>query len=628
MLGKKLTTNALHQPLGVLMFAAWIGLITGLIEAFYQLFYRQYLHRSIIGHSRDLLWMAPLAELVLFTTVGGVLALVVWRFGRWISIRVVAFALCFTSFVALLLLFPGLHRWSVLLLATGLGVQSARVIGKHQVGFFRVVRRSLGWLCLLVIGAGLGLQGWQVWKERQALATLPSPPPDTPNVLLITLDTVRAKSLSLHGYSRATSPELERISKSSVRFDRAIVTAPWTLPSHASLLTSRLPHETSIGWFSPLDATHPTLAEVLSKQGFATAGFVANLEYCSSETGLGRGFHHYEDYRVTPSQIAISSTLGTRLVDLIAGKVFGYADHVNRKPAHLLNASFLNWLTRNDQRPFFAFLNYYDAHDPLLPPEPFASKFGQPGRERNPAVWPEREWTAEEIQYERDAYDGSIAYLDQQLGALFAELQRRGKLDNTLVIITSDHGEQFSEHGVMGHGYDIFMTTLHVPLLMRMPSRIPGNTVVNEAVTLRDVPATVLDILGLKNEVGFSGKSLAQFWNGKLTPGPTGPELVASELNFAPNLPAHFPVSKGDMKSIISGQYHYIRNGDGSEHLFNLQADPDETRDLSRAQDQAQVLQRFRTSLTAIFAENDFNAFSHKREAQAKLTPGRVQSKR
>ena len=128
----------------------------------------------------------------------------------------------------------------------------------------------------------------------------PLPSGDPPNVLLIVLDTVRADRLSLYGYRRPTSPTLERLAKRGIRFDEARATAPWTLPSHASMFTGRWPHELDVNWHTPLGTKFPTLAEYLGSRGYATAGFVANVHYCSYEFGLDRGFTHYEDYVLEP----------------------------------------------------------------------------------------------------------------------------------------------------------------------------------------------------------------------------------------------------------------------------------------------------------------------------------------
>ena len=150
-----------------------------------------------------------------------------------------------------------------------------------------------------MLGLVLILAGWVVggeWLAERREASRPLPPGDPPNVLLITLDTVRADHLSLYGYGRPTSPVLERLARLGIRFDEARAPAPWTLPSHASMFTGRWHHELSVDWMTPLDKKYPTLAEYLGSRGYATAGFVANLFACSYDSGLSRGFTHYEDY--------------------------------------------------------------------------------------------------------------------------------------------------------------------------------------------------------------------------------------------------------------------------------------------------------------------------------------------
>lgn len=296
-----------------------------------------------------------------------------------------------------------------------------------------------------------------------------------PNVLLIVLDTVLAASLSLYGYERTSSPHLEQFARTGVRFDHALSTAPWTLPSLASMFTGHYPHELSADWERPLDASKPTLAEVLRSRGYRTAGFVANSLYCSRSSGLNRGFSYYEDFTLSPGQLVASSSLGRMIANNPnTRRIIGYPDVLGRKRASGLNANFLNWLSSWDRaRPFFVFLNYFDAHSPYLPPEPFDELFGPKKPRRNPNLAAEWQWTSEDVQAERDAYDRSIAYIDYHLGVLFDELEARGALENTLTIIASDHGEGFGKHRVMGHGNSIYLSSIHVPLLISCPRACP-----------------------------------------------------------------------------------------------------------------------------------------------------------
>ncbi len=199
--------------------------------------------------------------------------------------------------------------------------------------------------------------------------------------MLIVLDTVRAASTSLHGYELPTTPALERLAREGVMFPRAIAPAPWTLPSHASMFTGRWPHTLSTGPWSPLDATYPTLAEYLRDRGYETAGFVANREYCGHEFGLSRGFVHYEDYRSTPGQAALYTSPGhTAMQKLPLVQALQTYDNLGRKSAEQLTADFLRWQGRRaGDAPFFAFLNYWDAHDPYTPPRSYARRFAPPG---------------------------------------------------------------------------------------------------------------------------------------------------------------------------------------------------------------------------------------------------------
>ncbi len=549
--------------------------------------------------------MAPVADVVFFAGFGIIFCLMARPWPRLVSLRMAACAFAFLGFLSLLLPYYPLHRYAKLLLAAGLAVQTARLIAAHPQGFHALVRRTLGWMVTLVVGLAVVVYGWQQLVERRALAALPPAPPGAPNVLLIVLDTVRAQSLSLYGYARPTTPQLERLAKTGVRFERATSTSPWTLPSHATMFTGRFPHEMSADWEKPLDAAFPTLAEVLSAHGYLTAGFVANMLYCSYVYGLSRGFIHYEDYLVSPGEIVSSSSLGRTITDNYRlRRIIGNYQLLARKSAPEVSESFLRWLSGQDRRPFFVFLNYFDAHNPYLPPEPFDLRFGRKNRRGNPWLVEGWNWSPQEIQAERDAYDGSIAYLDYHFGLLFEELEKRDVLKDTLVIITSDHGEEFAEHSVMGHGNSLYLPSLHVPLLISFPRRVPAGGSVPEAVSLRDLPATVVDLLKLGSEARLPGNSLARYWAGARGLDNPVADTLLSEVSFAPDVPEWYPVSRGDMKSLIVAPYHYIKNGDGREELYDVDRDPLEQHDLARTEEGGRALQQFRRRFDAILARN------------------------
>jgi arylsulfatase A-like enzyme len=420
------------------------------------------------------------------------------------------------------------------------------------------------------------------YRERRAIGSLPDPPAGAPNVLLVILDTVRALSLSVHGYSRPTSPELAKVANQGVRFLHAQSPAPWTLPSHASLFTGREAHQLPTDWYVPLDDRDLTLAEGLAASGYLTAGFVANLPYTNREVGLARGFQRYEDWPLSLGQLAISSSLVRAITsnDRLR-RLLGNHELVVRKRAPDINQAFLAWLDRRQGagRPFFAFLNYYDAHTPFVPPEPFRSRFAPAGAPFHPDLPRRTEdvaWDPELIQGARNAYDGAIAYLDHHVGRLLAELERRGVLDRTLVIITSDHGEEFAEHGLFSHGNSLYLPALHVPLVIRFPGRVPAGLTVPTPVSVRDLPATVVELLELPTPPAFPGRSLVRLWKGDSTP-----DLIFTEVRHAPKLPAWYPSTIGDLLGVQEGMLRLIRNGDGRLEVYDLAADPEERHDLS-----------------------------------------------
>ncbi|HWP45488.1 MAG TPA: sulfatase, partial [Blastocatellia bacterium] len=398
-----------------------------------------------------------------------------------------------------------------------------------------------------------------------------------------------------------------------VVLEKALATSSWTLPSHASMFTGRFRHELPIDRVKPVRLTYPTLAEVLGEHGYRTGGFVANLNYCTEERGLSRGFMHYEDYPVSLGQIILTSSLGRAITNSsLFRRALNYHDMLNDKNAERVNADFLRWIEQDNGTPFFAFLNYYDAHEPYLPPEGFDVMFGpdQPRGEftyRTNDIERSEKWrmSPEEIEVERSAYDGSIAYLDQQISRLIDELENRGVLQNTLVIITSDHGEQFGERNkLFGHGNSLYFSSIHVPLLLFFPSKVPSGLRIPDPVSIRDIPSTVVDLIGLGSEGIFPGESLTRYWNGREEHRLAIDSPVLSELSggFGEQW---FPIAKGDLKSLVLGRYHYIRNGDGSEELYDFKKDPLEQIDLAGSEEGRSLLGQFRMNLEFILAGSE-----------------------
>jgi arylsulfatase A-like enzyme len=238
-------------------------------------------------------------------------------------------------------------------------------------------------------------------------------------------------------------------------------------------------------------------------------------------------------------------------------------------------------------------MNYFDAHEPYLPPPPFDRRFG-PGRARgrysplhhwlwNPAV-AYGEMRPAELREEMDAYDNSLTFLDAQLGQLFDALSARQLLERTLVVITADHGEEFGEHAVLEHGYSLYKNAVHVPLIVVFPERIPSTRRIAEVVSLRDVPATIVGILEGAAAAPFPGASLAPLWDHSDPSSqdhPVRESAVMSELQRPPGeQPSWFPVSKGDMQALFDRGLRYVRNGDGAEELYDFFRDPAERHNL------------------------------------------------
>jgi arylsulfatase A-like enzyme len=619
-------------PLDVLVFSLWCGLAGGLLEVGARVVGKTYFSTNrLYMMSRHFVWLAPLSNLLLFAVLGAFLAMgaKLWpRLGRWIGPRLILFL---TLLPVLIVLIPRIYEGAWVIFATGAAVELAPLLERRAARLRRWLLRTFPAL----LGVVLLLTGWRVggswlaeWREgRRAI-----PPGDPPNLLLITLDTVRADHLSLHGYGRPTSPALEVLAKSGIRFDEARAAGPWTLPSHASLFTGRWPHELGVDWNTPLGSEFPTLAGYLSSQGYATAGFVANTMECSYDNGLDRGFAHFEDYileyllpfrtawlfdravgSVTDAGVYVGREFNVGpLRPLYESWLTSYTLPWRRKDAGSINRAFLDWLSRRAQpgRPFFAFLNYYDAHAPYVLPRGGMYRFGLKPRGAADFIFLMEEWeqadkTALHPKYRelaRDCYDDCLAYLDRCLGDLFRELQRRGVLDHTWLIVTADHGEGLGEHDLFDHGESLYRPEIHVPLLIVPPAGQRSARVVRETVSLRDLPATIVDVLGLAQGSPFPGSSLAGLWREPAA----GPRRADSGVALAelprpnPYDPNHgrSPAYRGPLVSIADGGFVYIRNqGDGGEELYDEREDPGDAHDLSRVAAMRPILERLRGRL-------------------------------
>jgi arylsulfatase A-like enzyme len=311
-----------------------------------------------------------------------------------------------------------------------------------------------------------------------------------------------------------------------------------------------------------LDGRYPTLAEAFAANGYATSAFVANESNCAANLGFARGFAHFSALFWSPEDAIRWTRFGQKLGLRIAEMpVFGWYQ-TGRRTAGQVNQSFLHWLDKRPERPFFAWLNYYDAHDPYVAPAPYATRYsnvpanGNPGSFRGGTSESDIRISVEETAWQIDAYDAAISYLDAELGALFDALRERGLYDRTIIVITSDHGEAFGEHRLYGHANSLYGEVLQVPLIVRYPQLIAAGSHVPRTVSLRDLPATLAQLANLEPVYQFPGRSLF---------GTSAAEPVVSELGHNPYHPSSHPVSRGSLTSISTADWHAIFQGDAVE---------------------------------------------------------------
>ncbi len=361
------------------------------------------------------------------------------------------------------------------------------------------------------------MRPWQIWSAAIlvcggcAREVVERPP----NVLLVSIDTLRADRLSCYGNDRETSPTIDALAREGVLFTDCQAPTSWTLPAHMTMLTG-LPisvhgvcdHGLWTQTEADLEAHGTLLAEHLQRAGYSNAGFFS-ITFLGPRFGFGAGFHHYEGiaYSLTTlpgigEEIEQLMEAGdeARARELVAGFV---AERGTNKRADLMIDAALGWLdTRaaaDDDRPFFLFVHLFDVHDPYEPPAPYDTLFAA---ESTAADAPYRErFGAEDLPWkirERQLalYDGGIAWTDSQLARLVERLSALELLDETLVVVTSDHGEEFFEHGGQRHHDTLFKESVHVPLVLRWPGHLPAGLRVDAPVGLVDIVPTVLAATG------------------------------------------------------------------------------------------------------------------------------------
>ncbi len=369
-----------------------------------------------------------------------------------------------------------------------------------------------------------------------------------PNVILISMDTTRVDRLGCYGYARDTTPQIDALAADAVLYDRMYSTSSWTLPAHASLFTGKFTtaHGARYDSEGPLRLTDAiempdhwrhyrargmaekewTLAQWLAERGYSTAGVVGG-PWLKSEFGLDRGFQHYDDEGITQ----VDGRRGSSITDAAVA-----------------------WLQGTGRQPFFLFLNYFDPHFPYNPPSPHSTWFlgdkvldQLPVRERLGIL-----------------YDGEMRYMDAYIGRLFDALRRRRQFDNSLIIITADHGELLGEHGWYGHGKYLSPEEINIPLLVKYPQgEVPARRVSTPVQTV-DVFPVIADRLDAELPPGMQGQLPSQI---------THP--IISET-YPPK-----PISdKGHWRAITEGSIKCVWNSEGRHALYNVSDDPGERSNL------------------------------------------------
>jgi arylsulfatase A-like enzyme/Flp pilus assembly protein TadD len=366
----------------------------------------------------------------------------------------------------------------------------------------RTVRAWPLWIGLAL----LSLAVWWLWPARRAA-----------NLILISVDTLRADRLGCYGYSRNNTPHFDRWAAEGFLFTHAFSEYPLTLPSHVTMLTGQLPlhHGVRENAGYELEEDETTLAEVLKGSGYRTAAFIGAY-VLASEFGVSQGFDTFDQAFATSIE-----TVG--------------ASAELQRPAPAVTSPLLRWLADNKDRPFFAFVHFFDVHLP------------RPG-----------------------GYDAAVSRVDESLGEIDAFLRRSGLLETTAIILTADHGESLGDHNEAGHGFFVYDSSLHVPFILRPPgSRGKRGVRIDDAISLADVTPTILDTLGAEVPASVEGRSLRPLLRGDRLP---EPELYAE--CFVPQL--HFRWSP--LRSLRFREYKYIEAP--RPELYDVAKDPRELRNL------------------------------------------------
>jgi arylsulfatase A-like enzyme len=338
---------------------------------------------------------------------------------------------------------------------------------------------------------------------------------------------------------------------------------------------------------------------VLADHGYRTGAISANTLVFSRSQGFAQGFDHFSDSFFSATDAAARTFFGGQFKKRVLTPL-GWTDHAGRRRAENVTVSALEWVAADQSRPFFLVLNYFDMHDPYMPPAPWRGRFSTveyPGGRLNGRLGRPGELialTPQEIREEIDAYDGAIAYADHWFGNLLQGLTRLGMLDDTIIVATSDHGESFGEQGLFGHGTSLRVEQIHVPLILRYPPGIRANAQVNVPVGHVSLPNTLLELAGIPTRLPSVEPSLSAFFRGGST---TDWPAPVAELAFTP-WQADVPKC-GAARSILDGRYHVIDYDRCDTELFDVATDPGERTNLAADSLYRPVVERLESVLDA-----------------------------
>lgn len=422
-----------------------------------------------------------------------------------------------------------------------------------------------------------------------------------PNILLLVMDSVRAANLSCYGYQRPTTPNIDALAAQSTLFEQAISVGCWTLPVHASLFTGLYPlnHGVTVSK-DALPENFPTLARRLKDLGYQTACF-SNNAYISDATGLTQGFEVVEDIWRMINPRGIERTKGSKLIKKLErwGPVATPAVRAIRllrrarailkaqrsrkdSGAQITNEKILAWLSqqRRQDSPFFVFVNYMECHERYNPPYPYNRKFmptrfsawrvAQVSPNKDEVLTSPAQRRADDLEIMRALYDGALNYLDDKIGELVRFIEAQGLLDDTVIVVTSDHGDSLGEHNQLGHRLTLYEQLVHVPLIIRYPARFAPGTRVSHQVQLADLFPTFLELAGAD-----TAETAANGFHSLLAP----PKAAERPFTVAENTA---PKSLDNVlaRMIRTDRYKYIWKSNQQHELYDLTRDPEETSNL------------------------------------------------